>query len=67
MITVNDKVMPWEEGLSFAEIYEFLGYTLKEPVVTVKVNGEIIPREKRAGFSIPDGSIIEIVNVLRGG
>jgi len=67
MITVNGKSRQWEKELNFSEIYDFLGYTLKEPIVTVKVNGRLVPKEDRENYSIPDGAIIEITNILRGG
>lgn len=67
MITVNGKSMEWREGLMFSEIYAFLGYTGKSPKVLVKVNGEIVLRSKRRGYVIPDGSVIEVVDIRCGG
>lgn len=67
MITVNGKPMEWKEGLTFPEIYTFLGYTIKSPKVLTKVNGDIVQRSQREGYNIPDGADIEVVNILCGG
>ena len=67
MITVNGKSMEWREGLTFPEIYEFLGYPGKSPKVLIKVNGEIVLRSKWRGYAIPDGSVIEVVDIHCGG
>jgi thiamine biosynthesis protein ThiS len=67
MIDVNGKPMEWQEDLSFDEIYRFLGYNLKKPLVVIKVNGEIIKKSEREHFSIPDKAVIEVKNILRGG
>ena len=67
MIIVNGKQMSWQRDLTFSGIYEFLGYTLKDPIVTVKVNGKLVSKEERGAFKIHDNSEIEIINILRGG
>ncbi len=59
--------MEWKNGLTFGEIFRFLGYTLSDPIVAVKVNGTLVPKNERAGYSIPDGGEIEVLNILRGG
>jgi thiamine biosynthesis protein ThiS len=67
MIDINGKPMEWKEDLTFDEIYRFLGYNLKKPLVVIKVNGEIIKKSERENFSIPDKAAIEVKNILRGG
>ncbi|MFW5747640.1 MAG: sulfur carrier protein ThiS [bacterium] len=64
---MNGRTIPWHEGITFPEIYAALGYTLSEPLVVVRVNGTLVDKGKREGFSIPDGADIEIINKLRGG
>jgi sulfur carrier protein ThiS len=59
--------MEWHDKISFPEIYRFLGYTISEPVVNVIVNGELVRKSDRDGYSIPDGAEIKIVNILSGG
>ena len=67
MLEVNGKQMEWREDVTFEEIYRFLGYNLKKPLVVIKVNGEIVKKEERDGFKIPDGARIEVKNILKGG
>ncbi len=67
MINVNGKPYEWTPEITFQEIYKFIGYTIKNPRVIVRVNGETIPKDKRPGFFIPDSANIEIINTLCGG
>jgi thiamine biosynthesis protein ThiS len=67
MIRVNGKKMEWRDNLTFDEIYRFLGYNLKKPLVVIKVNGKIVKKNERGGFKIPDGAKIEVKNILKGG
>ncbi len=59
--------MPWHEGITFREIYAFLGYTISRPPVLVKVNGHTVRRKERDEYSIPDGAEITVTGTLRGG
>ncbi len=67
MIMVNGKSMEWREGLSFAEILRFLGYTISQPRVILRVDGETIPKEQRSTFSFEDGTDVRVINTLCGG
>jgi thiamine biosynthesis protein ThiS len=67
MIYVNGKSMEWKEYLTFDDIYRFLGYNLKKPLVVIKVNGEIIKKSEREHVAIPDEAVLEVKNILRGG
>lgn len=67
MIKVNGKSVEWRPDITFTEIYRLIGYTLKNPRVIVRVDGETIPKKDRAEFSIPDESAIEVINTLCGG
>ena len=59
--------MEWTEKLSFADIYKFLGYTIKSPKVITRVNGQVVKRHEREHVDIPDGADVEVVNILCGG
>jgi len=59
--------MEWRRDLTFQDIYLFLGNILPDPVVMVKVNGKVVQRTERTGYSIPDNGEIEVLNILRGG
>jgi thiamine biosynthesis protein ThiS len=67
VLRVNGKPIPWHEGITFPEIYAALGYTLRDPLVVVRVDGRLVEKAERDDFSIPDGASIEIINKLRGG
>jgi thiamine biosynthesis protein ThiS len=67
MIKVNGKSVDWQAEITFADIYRQIGYTLKNPRVIVRINGETIAKKDRSGHIIPDGSEIEIINTLCGG
>lgn len=67
VLRVNGKTIPWHEGMTFPEIFAALGYTLSDPLVTVRVNGRRVDKGERDDFRIPDGASVEIINKLRGG
>jgi len=67
MVYVNSKPMEWHPLLDFSEIYSFLGYTIKQPLVITRVNGRRIPKNERNNYKIPDNARIEVLNLLRGG
>ena len=67
MLKVNGKDIEWKEGITFSEIYRLIGYSISNPRVIIRVNGETVPKSARKTFLIPDASEIEIVNTLCGG
>ena len=67
MITVNNKEYEWKEGLDLYGVFKMVGYTLKKPSVMVNVNGNTVKKDFWDSFILEDGSVIEIVNLLRGG
>lgn len=67
MIIVNGQSMEWEEGLTFQRLFKRLGYTIQNPPVLVRVNGTVIKKSEREGYTIPNEASIEIKNLLRGG
>jgi len=67
MIKVNGKSIDWQSEITFEDIYRQIGYTLKNPRVIVRINGETIAKKDRPGFLISDESDIEIINTLCGG
>ena len=67
MISINGKDYGWREGMTLSDVFMLAGYTLKKPSVLVHVNGELVRDEVWDTFEIHDSSVIEIVNLLRGG
>ena len=67
MIYVNGKKMDWHRRIKFSEIFTFLGYTISKPLVITRVNGKLVRKQERKDYLIPDNSVIEVLNLLRGG
>ena len=67
MIQVNGKEYSWEEGMNLYDIFKAVGYTLSKPSALVHVNGAVVKRDQWGRFSIEDESVIDLVNLLRGG
>lgn len=66
-ITVNGKSMEWYKGMSLFDVYRRLGYTLKIPPVLVQVNGRLIRKSFWKEYTVPEGAVLQVVNVFRGG
>ena len=67
MIKVNEKEMEWHSGLSFADLFVFLGYRIKNPPVVVRVTGKIIKKNDRKNYVIKDNAAIDVIKTLYGG
>jgi len=67
MIRVNDKEMNWHDDMSLFEVFRFLGYKLKIPVVLVQVNGQVVKKSRWEEYRVPEGAVIKIYNMVCGG
>jgi len=66
VIRVNDRdEIEWEEGLTVSDLLERLRYTF--PHIIVKINGEVVPREKYSTRTIPDGTDVRVIHLIAGG
>lgn len=66
-ITVNGDVLDWRADLDLFDVFRNVGYTLKVPVVLVKVNGETIVKSRWTDYRVPVNADITIRNVFAGG
>lgn len=66
-ITVNKETLQWEPGMNLFKVFGAIGYTLKVPVVLVRVNGESVVKSRWKEYEIPLGAEILIKNVFCGG
>ena len=66
-ITVNREILEWNPDLSLFKVFPAIGYTLKMPMVIVRVNGEIIVKSRWNDYTIPPGADILVKNVFCGG
>ena len=53
MIMVNDKQIKYQENLTVNRLLALLNY--KFPLIIVKINGKVIPRQNYKSTSIKDG------------
>lgn len=66
-ITVNEEIKEWKEELNLFQVFRDMGYTLKVPAVLVRVNGELVRKSTWNQYVVPNGAVLQVVNVFRGG
>ncbi len=65
MITVNGRIIEWIEGETVAKLLKRMKYSF--PLIIVKINNEIVPRDKYKTTVIPDNSKIDVIHMISGG
>lgn len=65
MIKVNKEDMEHVEGMTVQDILDKKRYTFR--MITVIVNGKIIPKDQYSSFKINDGDNIEVLHIMSGG
>lgn len=66
MIVVNDRdKIEWHEGITIQDILDKMNWTYS--LITVSINGEIVPKEDYDTFIINDNSQISIFHLAHGG
>ncbi|MCQ1529241.1 MULTISPECIES: sulfur carrier protein ThiS [Lutispora] len=65
MIRVNHRNMDFYEGMTLKSLIKDLKYSF--PTLMVKVNGELVPKEKYEETRIRDGDDINIIHPIAGG
>lgn len=65
MIKVNGTDFQWEDNLTIEKLLEEKKYTF--PKIIVKVNGEIISKEKYSTTIINDGDNVQVIHLIAGG
>jgi len=64
-ITVNGKRVDFIKDESVSRLLKRMRFLF--PLVVVKVNGQIIPRELFTGTMLHEGAIIEVIHLTSGG
>jgi len=64
-IEVNGKNIDWIENETVKELLKRVKYTF--PLVVVKINNELIPRNKFNEKIVPDNSKIAVIHMISGG
>lgn len=64
-ITVNGRVMEYKDGESVNRLLKRMKYLF--PLVVVKLDGQIIPKELFIKTILHDGAIVEVIHLTSGG
>ena len=67
MIKINERTFKWSDNMNLYDVFKQAGYNLRQPSVLVHVNGSVVKKDQWEKINIQDESVIEIVNLLRGG
>jgi sulfur carrier protein ThiS len=65
MITVGDKTLPWQEGLTLADIVRELD--LPGGYAYASLDGKLIWKKDWATTPVPDGAKIRFRGIIAGG
>ena len=65
MIQVDEKSIPWEEGMTVTRLIHALGETYDYPAV--RLNGRIISRPQFDRTKVPDGAKVFLIPLVAGG
>ena len=65
MITVNGKPTELEATTTVAALLRELGFVW--PMLVVRVNGQLIKRERFDDTSVTDGDAVDVIHMMSGG
>lgn len=64
-ISVNKLKMNFKPDETVKQLLKRMNYIF--PLIIVKIDNQLIPKEKYSEFLIPDNSEIEIIHLISGG
>jgi thiamine biosynthesis protein ThiS len=64
-IMVNNQILEWQENMTVDQILKIMNYTFK--MIIVKVNGELVKREKYKTENVPVNARVEVIHLVAGG
>lgn len=65
-IVVNGtRELPWTQGMTVRDVLRLCNFTY--PLITVTVNGQIVPKEELDTFPIPPGAEVRVIHLIAGG
>jgi thiamine biosynthesis protein ThiS len=64
-IEVNGRKVEWVNNESVKDLLKRMKYTF--PLVVVKINNKLIPRNEYSDIIVPDNSKIAVVHMISGG
>ena len=65
IIQVNDDRLPWRAGEHVAEVLQRIGAAAAD--VTTALNGEFVPRGRRAVTPVQPGDVLTVFKAIVGG
>ena len=65
MIRVNEKMVPWQEGMSVADLLKFLGDS--DHYVVIRINDKHVSKPFFEKTLIPDNSDVFLIPMIVGG
>lgn len=64
-ISVNGREVEWVENETVKQLLKRMKYTF--PLVVVKINKKVIPRNEFSEITIPNNAQIDIIHMISGG
>jgi thiamine biosynthesis protein ThiS len=64
-IEVNSKKVEWVENETVGQLLKRMGYVF--PLVVVKINEKVIPKNDFSNVIVPDKSKIAVIHMISGG
>lgn len=65
MITVNGDPLEHVPGMTISQILEKRNFKFR--LLIIKVNGELIERDKYDEVVVPDGAVVDVIHLMSGG
>lgn len=65
IIVNGTRELPWSEGMTVRDVLRLCNFTYS--LITVTVNGQIVPKEEFDTFSIPPGAEVRVIHLIAGG
>ena len=66
MVLVNNRdKIEWNEGMAVKDILEAMEFTFS--LMTITVNGELIPEEDYDTYKVPDNADVNVFHLAHGG
>ncbi len=65
MLKVNGEALDYRAGMTVADVLKAKAYVF--PLLVVKVNGVLVPRDQYQATKVPDGAEVQVVHLMSGG
>ena len=66
MLTINNRdKINWQKDMTVNDVLDVMGYNYS--LITVTVNGELVPHEDYDSYSVPDNAEVIVFHLAHGG